>query len=445
MKKILTILLIAFSFFSHSQAPNKMSYQAVIRDGANTLIVNQSIGMQISILQGNINGAITYQEIQMTSTNGNGLVSIEIGNGNTINGDFSTIDWANGPYFIKTETDPMGGANYTITGTTQLLSVPYALYAATAGNNIPGPQGAAGLNGINGQSAYQIWLGLGNTGTETDFINSLVGPQGSQGVAGAIGAQGPIGLTGPQGIPGPQGTAGIDGQGGVSVSGNGIIISGTGISSNPYVINAIDNDSTNEIELPSGGQEGQILKIINGVPTWTNENCHISIGQFYEGGIVFYIDSTGCHGLVVFNGYALSILGNFGWGCQGTLINGADGSAIGTGLQNTMDIEAGCSAPNTAADVISNLNAGGYNDWFLPSKDELFLMYQNVGPGNAFGLGTLVNFGYGNGGSGWWTSTEFNESNAYQLTGVTMAPFYKNYYSPYPTYGGMQVKAVRQF
>lgn len=114
-----------------AQIPEKMSYQAIIRDAGNQLIVNQIVGMKISILKGSANGKAIYNEIHSPETNANGLISIEIGNGKT-NDEFSDIDWANGPYFIKTETDLAGGTNYTITGTSQLISVPYALYAKTA-------------------------------------------------------------------------------------------------------------------------------------------------------------------------------------------------------------------------------------------------------------------------------------------------------------------------
>ncbi len=124
-------LLICSSIFG--QSPNKMSYQSVIRDNNQLLLANQPIGMQISILQGSASGTAVYVETHSATTNANGLVSIEIGEGTTSD-DFTAIDWANGPYFIKTETDPTqaGGTNYTITGVSQLLSVPYALHAKTA-------------------------------------------------------------------------------------------------------------------------------------------------------------------------------------------------------------------------------------------------------------------------------------------------------------------------
>jgi len=130
MEKIITIcaaILMTASMLA--QAPQKMSYQAVIRNTSNALVTNSAVGMRISILQTSPNGTAVYVETQTPTTNANGLASIEIGSGTVVSGNFSTIDWANGPYFVKTETDPTGGTNYTITGTSQLLSVPYALHA----------------------------------------------------------------------------------------------------------------------------------------------------------------------------------------------------------------------------------------------------------------------------------------------------------------------------
>jgi uncharacterized protein (TIGR02145 family) len=124
--------LLIFSAMVFSQSPQKMSYQSVIRDSKGNLVKNTTIGMKISILQGDINGLTVFAEIQSPETNTNGLVTLVIGEGKTIQGSFSSIDWTNGPYFIKTETDISGGNNYTITGTSQLLSVPFALHATTA-------------------------------------------------------------------------------------------------------------------------------------------------------------------------------------------------------------------------------------------------------------------------------------------------------------------------
>jgi hypothetical protein len=133
-KKIVVVGLMALSILGFAQSPEKMSYQAVIRDASSNLVSSSAVGIQISILQGSVSGNSVYTETHTTNTNVNGLASLEIGAGNVTSGNFSSIDWGNGPYFIKTETDPTGGTNYSITATSQLLSVPYALHAQSAGN-----------------------------------------------------------------------------------------------------------------------------------------------------------------------------------------------------------------------------------------------------------------------------------------------------------------------
>jgi len=123
---IVTAVLLTANLLA--QAPEKMSYQAVVRDADGNLIANQQIGMQISILEGSPTGTQVYIEEQIPTSNDNGLVSIVIGE----NEGFDAINWAEGIYFLKIETDPTGGTDYTITGTSQLLSIPYALHAKTA-------------------------------------------------------------------------------------------------------------------------------------------------------------------------------------------------------------------------------------------------------------------------------------------------------------------------
>lgn len=132
MKRIYTfIVAFLLSAASFSQAPEKMSYQAVVRDGAGALVSDQAVGMQISILQSTATGSAVYAETHTPTSNASGLVTVEIGTGSTSD-DFSTVDWSDGPYFIKTETDLTGGVNYTISGTSQLMSVPFALHAKLA-------------------------------------------------------------------------------------------------------------------------------------------------------------------------------------------------------------------------------------------------------------------------------------------------------------------------
>lgn len=257
-----------FSLTIFAQAPQKMSYQSVVRTPEGKLVKKSSVKVRISLLKGSEDGTRVYGEVHHKTTNDNGLVSLKIGEGTQQMGQFSAIDWSKGPYFIKAETDPAGGNDYPIEVITELMSVPYALYAANspvgpqgemgpqgpvgpkgqmgatgpaglpgstgatgpagpqgiqgipgvAGaqgvqgiQGVPGIQGTAGVNGTNGISAYQVWLANGGSGTETDFINFLKGAQGIQGIAGPIGPQGMTGATGAIGDTGLQGLQGIPG------------------------------------------------------------------------------------------------------------------------------------------------------------------------------------------------------------------------------------------
>jgi hypothetical protein len=131
MKKIYSVIgVFLLTINVCAQAPQKMSYQAVIRNNNNALLTSTTVGMKISVLQGSSAGIPVFVETHTQSTNANGLVSLQIGTGTIITGTFSGINWAAGPYFIKTETDPTGGTDYTIAGTNELMSVPYALFSA---------------------------------------------------------------------------------------------------------------------------------------------------------------------------------------------------------------------------------------------------------------------------------------------------------------------------
>ena len=133
MKKLFTLFITSvIAGFVSAQSPQKISYQAVIRNTSNALVADKAVGMKISILKSTATGTAVYVETHTPKTNANGLVTIEIGGGTVVSGVFSAIDWSAGPYFFKTETDPAGGTSYTITGTSQLLSVPYALYSGKA-------------------------------------------------------------------------------------------------------------------------------------------------------------------------------------------------------------------------------------------------------------------------------------------------------------------------
>jgi hypothetical protein len=168
----------------------------------------------------------------------------------------------------------------------------------------------------------------------------------------------------------------------------------------------------------------------NPLATINNGDCvMLHIGEQVHGGMVFYVDETGQHGLVA----ALEDLGSFEWGCYGTGISGADGTTIGTGYQNTLDIVADCTETNTAAFNALNSTTEGYTDWYLPSYDELIEMYNTIGNGNPEG-----NIG-GFSTSWYWSSSEYNSSLARYVSfsnGVTYN------YSKHSAY---RVRVIRAF
>lgn len=167
MKK-LTLLIGAFycMVVLFAQVPQGLSYQAVIRGVDNKLISNSNVSMRISILHGDMKGKEMYSETHEIVTNINGLVSVVIGMGESKQ-KFVDIDWSSGPYFLKSEVDPNSGINYSIVGTTQLLSVPYALYAKTAGNSSQWHQDDAGNTSTNRN------LGVGTAASDTATLNVL--------------------------------------------------------------------------------------------------------------------------------------------------------------------------------------------------------------------------------------------------------------------------------
>lgn len=225
-----SVLLLSFIFcflFSHAQAPQAFKYQTVVRNSSNQIIPNQVVGLRISILQGSDTGTAIYVETHAATTNTLGIVNLEIGNGTLVSGNFSTISWGTNMYFVKIELDPAGSTAYQLMGTAQLLSVPYALYAAS-GNQ--GPQGPAGPTGPTGATG-------------------ATGPQGPTGATGATGPQGPAGPAGPvgaTGATGSQGPAGADGK--TVLNGTTNPTAGIGVNGDFYI-----NTSTNLIFGPKAG------------------------------------------------------------------------------------------------------------------------------------------------------------------------------------------------
>lgn len=196
------ILLLVFSTTSSfAQAPQAINYQAVARDQSGSPLSNKTIGIRLSIRSTSPTGPVEYAEKQLVTTNQFGLYTLKIGRGVSILGSFSSIPWSNGNQWIELEIDVNGGTNYQVAGDSELLSVPYALFAETTGSG--GGQGATGAAGPQGPA--------GATGS--------AGPMGPQGQAGLDGMNGINGLNGLNGVPGPTGPTGSAGSNGVGLAG----------------------------------------------------------------------------------------------------------------------------------------------------------------------------------------------------------------------------------
>ena len=136
MKNLIIILCLFIGTGIFAQAPQSFSYQTVVHDLSGNILANQSLSFRISLLSGSETGTEVYREIHAgKTTNDFGLADLEIGKGTPAAGDFSSISWGTNKYYIKVEIDPAGGTAYQSMGTSQLLSVPYALYTKDVQNN----------------------------------------------------------------------------------------------------------------------------------------------------------------------------------------------------------------------------------------------------------------------------------------------------------------------
>lgn len=175
MRIPLSLVGLVLAFATFAQAPQRMTFQAVVRDAANDLVVSAPVSVRISVLQGSANGTAVFVETHGQQTNPLGLVTLEVGGGTAVSGSFASINWAQGPYFLRIESDVTGGTNYTVTGTQQLLSVPYALYAATSGNGGSSSLDAAYDGGsVIAADAGPVTVNMSGTTTTGIAVNSAV-------------------------------------------------------------------------------------------------------------------------------------------------------------------------------------------------------------------------------------------------------------------------------
>lgn len=458
IKSILLLCCIALTSNIFAQAPDVINYQAIVRDVNNTVIANQSVSVKFVITEGLPTGTVVYEEDQSPTTNSHGLINLKIGTGAFVTGTLAAIDWSANSYYLTTSIDPTGGSNYTLSGVSELVSVPYALHAKTVDDKDDADADPANeiqdlqlvgsdLSITNNGSATIIDLSplMVDTDTQLDEseVDAFVANNGylTTEVDGSVtneielpagGANGQILQTDGSGnYAWVNKTVDTDTQldetdVDAMVSNNGYLTSFT----------EVDGSVTNEIELPTGGSNGQVLQTDgSGNYTWVNQTTDtdtqlneaavdgfvanngyltsftevdgsttneiqtlsisgsdltisgtggntvtlpsasgptFAVGQYHEGGIIIFVDSTGLHGLIA----AESDLGSFQFqtGGQNALTSA---NSLTDGQANTNFLTA---SGNTysAADACAASTLGGQNDWYLPSYTEFIILYNNL-------------------------------------------------------------------
>jgi len=480
MKRVIVSMFALLMYtISIAQVPESFSYQAIVRDGGD-IVANQLVSYRFSIIKGTPGGSVVYTEKHSATTNQFGLVTIAIGTGIDKTGDFTTIEWGADSYFLKVEIDPVGGTSYTDMGTMPFLSVPYALHAKTADmttgdsiwkksvENIYYSDGNVGIGTENPLYPVHIASPL-ISGPETLFKASVADdPNSFFEIGNATISDGKFmpAIISHNGTDHRQGlfilaktTDELDDMGGYPVItfdarrmegpiinrplfqwGSAGDIKMTMLANGNVgvgIINPAQNLSVSGvIESTTGG-----FKFPDGT-VQTKVTTSYSIGDFAQGGIVFWVDETGQHGLVCAKN---DQDGGSGVRWYAGTYGKAKGDGPFSGETNTSiiisaQVAIGDDGSTYAARICNELQIteGGktYGDWYLPSKEELNLMWENII--------TINNAATANGGSSflpeiYWSSTEYSLAHAYQQW------FQHGFQETYQKDWAQHVRAIRAF
>jgi hypothetical protein len=384
------IMLLFLVLSAQAQTPQKFNYQAIIRDANGQVLANHTLGLQFSILSGSETGAVAYSERQQVTTHSNGLVTLAIGDGTVVSGQMDNIDWGNNSYFLSVAIDLNNNDNYTNLGVSQLLTVPYAMYA---------------------QKAKTVDIPV--TDSEKGDI---------------------------------------------------------------YYYNGSKWEA-----LAAGGENAQLV-IKNGIPSWKEQGHYV--GELYGGGIVFHVwEKNGVqHGLIAslanipstnVNGFNMAplpaaptapVLPSNPTQEQTDAYNAAlttyntelaaynndmlsytnlfnTSSSHYKGLQNTNNIASFLNdrgQTGMAAQACRLYTGEGYNDWYLPSLDEISILYRSLFAINPIldeddNSATTIVIG------NYWTSTIFNNRQAFYWA------MGRGYSSNSDLNGRYYVRPIRQF
>lgn len=439
----LLIVVISINAIGQTNIPQLVSFSAVVRDGNNQPVADTPVSIRLTFRENGQTGPLVYCALHQTTTNQNGFMSLQLNRdilGTGCNGApstaFENIAWENGGFWMEVEYQVTPGDPFENLGQLELASSFYAFAAGTA-ESISGMElnGASNGDVLTYNITSGLWepmpSGVGFSGDYNDLTNQPTIPTNTGDLTNNSGF-----ITNPNdadsdptnelqdwsnlpNIPADF-SDNIDDVDDADSDPTNELQNWSNLpnipadfSDNIDDVNDADADSTNELQNLSVSTSGDTLYLQNGgfviIPGISAANAPaLEIGDSYQGGIIFYLDGLG-GGLIAALADQSSASGA-PWGCPDS-IQFAYGTAIGTGAQNTNDIYNGCPESGTAADICVNLVLSGYTDWFLPSKDELNLMYQNIGQGNALGLGNVGGFSDGL----YWSSTEYDDTYARQI------------------------------
>jgi hypothetical protein len=489
-KKIILLLTLSFSLLNFVNAqtpPNAFNYSAVARNAAGQPIASTTIGIQITILKTSPTGVSQYSENHFVNTDAFGLFNLVIGAGALQSGSITTIDWSNDNYYLKVGMDAAGGTNFLTMGTTQLLSVPYAMYAKSAGtvsggvnetDPVFGTSVAGGISAADTASWNNHFSGDYNDLTNTPTL-ATVATSGSYNdllnkpiTVTSISANGDTlylsngqtfianNSTGNLVLPsittnvvtGITSNSATFGGSISNANGNQIMERGIVFSTSP---NPTVNYGNNKIIMGNGiGTFDTISALVSNYPHLLSPNTTyyvrayaktentllvygnqvsfttLSVGQTGPGGgIIFFNKGNTTGGWQYLEAAPNDFSTVEQWGCNGTSIPGTQ-LIVGSGEANTTLIMVDCNEASFASKLCDNLSLGGQTDWFLPSIDDFCLMFKNL----------FLNGNFNTSSSYYWSSSEFDGGLAYAF--MFDAGGFSNNVSKEGTY---LVRAIRAF
>ncbi len=449
LQQLTLFVVVMLGFFSQellAQSPDAFKYQTVIRDAAGQPLANQAVSLRIRMLEGSPMGVARYIETHKDTTNAFGLVSLNIGQGTVFAGSWASVDWAGHEQFVQIELDDKGGSSYRPMGTSQLLSVPYALHANTA-NEADNAQTAVAVTGpINElDPVYSASLAAAITSSDTSYWNSKLNTEADPVFAASVAG----GITAAD-VSNWNGKLDTESDPVFAASVAGGITAADVSNWNNKLDTEVDGDVTNEIQSLRVSLSNDTLflsqsnwVIIPGL-TLANPRCDDGIqngdevgvdcggsqcapcavnfllgegynpceiigmgipvdslyGIDYEGGMIFYVDTANCFGLVASYADLDSAIWGGSW-----FVNNSDNAGVRLGQTNTTAIVANSGTLATAAKACDDLVLNGKSDWFLPSIDATTHMFNNLVL-NGFGTWTPAPY---------WSSTQASFTNAWSF------------------------------